>query len=82
MDKIIEDHIKDIKEHPEKHRHGFEELSQCCFINGAINMSVMYAHEKYASVGMNGGVRCHAPQVRVPAVRGIETGHTNKRSIR
>ena len=58
MDKIIEDKLRDIKEHPEKHEHDFEGLTQCCFINGAINMSVMDAHAKYASVGMNGGVRC------------------------
>lgn len=50
--------IHDIKNHPEKHRHDFNGLQQCCFINGAIDLGVMDAHETYASQGTNGGRSC------------------------
>ena len=50
--------IKDIKEHPEKHKHDFGGLQSCCFIDGALDLMVMDAHETYASQGTNGGRRC------------------------
>ncbi len=53
-----EEALEDIKTHPEQHRHTFDGLHQCCTLNGAIDMSLMEAHERYASLGMNGGRRC------------------------
>lgn len=53
-----EERIKDIKEHPDRHRHDFGELQACCFVGGALDLSVMDAHERYASVGTNGGQTC------------------------
>ncbi len=50
--------LKDIQEHPENHRHGFGELQACCIVGGAIDLSLMEAHSKYADLGTNGGVRC------------------------
>lgn len=58
MDSKVEEKIKDIKEHPERHRHTFSGLQQCCIIDGALDTAVMEAHEVYASLGMNGGQRC------------------------
>lgn len=54
----VERKLKDIKEHPERHRHTFEGLQQCCFVNGALDMRVMDAHSEYVSMGTNGGQRC------------------------
>jgi len=54
----IEERVKDIKEHPENHRHDFAGLQRCCMFNGAIDTLLLEAHEEYASLGMNGGVRC------------------------
>lgn len=53
-----EEKIKDIKENPENHKHSFEELQACCFIDGAIDIMVMDAHSEYVDLGTNGGVRC------------------------
>lgn len=58
MNEKTEAKIKDIKEHPDRHRHDFQRLQACCFVNGAIDMSVMDAHEKYVDMGTNGGTRC------------------------
>ncbi len=53
-----EEKLKDIKENPEKHKHDFNGLNQCCFINGAIDLGLMDAHTQYASQGTNGGRGC------------------------
>lgn len=37
--------IREIKEHPERHRHDFVSLQQCCMIDGALDLAVMEAHE-------------------------------------
>jgi len=49
--------LKEIQEHPERHRHDFDALQDCCFIDGAIDLGVMQAHEN-VNLGMNGGIRC------------------------
>lgn len=49
--------LKEIKEHPEKHKHyDMSELRVCSTIEGAIDMSIMLAHE--GLLGHNGGVGC------------------------
>ena len=50
--------LKDIQEHPENHRHAFGELSACCMVGGALDLSLMEAHSKYVDLGTNGGTRC------------------------
>lgn len=50
--------LKEIKTHPERHRHTFEELQRCCFQDGALDMQLMGAHEMHAAVGTNGGRSC------------------------
>lgn len=51
-----EEKAQDIREHPERHRHNFEDLTKCCFVDGALDLSLMQMHEQH--VGRNGGVRC------------------------
>lgn len=53
-----EEKVNDIKEHPERHRHDFAGLQACCYVDGAMDLRVMGAHETYASVGRNGGQSC------------------------
>lgn len=49
--------LQDIREHPEKHRHAdLNDLTRCCFINGAIDLSLQEAHEGLC--GQNGYSRC------------------------
>ena len=48
--------LRDIREHPENHRHTFDGLTTCCMINGAIDISIMDAHE--GILGQNGGRKC------------------------
>jgi len=48
----------DIKNHPEKHKHDFNGLQQCCFVNGAMDLGLMDAHGEHASLGTNGGQSC------------------------
>lgn len=51
--------IQDIKNHPEQHKHrDIQELAACCAEEGALNLAVMEAHQRYAPHGTNGGVRC------------------------
>ncbi|MDO8494925.1 MAG: hypothetical protein Q7S32_00155 [bacterium] len=58
MPRTVEDVLKDIEEHPERHRHDFNELTACCIIEGAFVMYLMEAHSKGAPLGRNGGVAC------------------------
>ena len=58
MPRTAEDVIRDIREHPERHRHDFAGLQACCMLNGALHLSIAEAHEQYASMGTNGGQRC------------------------
>ena len=55
---LIDEKIEDIKAHPEKHRHDYQGLIQCCFVNGCINTMLMSSHSKHAPVGKNGGILC------------------------
>lgn len=49
--------LKDIKEHPEKHRHGDTNgVMSCSMINGAIDLEILDAHA--GTYGTNGGVKC------------------------
>lgn len=43
--------ILDIKNNPEKHKHDFNGLQRCCFVNGAMDLGLMDAHGEYASLG-------------------------------
>lgn len=55
----IEERIKDIKTHPERHKHfNLEELTNCCMNGEAINLMLMDLHSQYVDMGTNGGVRC------------------------
>jgi hypothetical protein len=55
--------LKDIQKHPEKHRHAFGDLMECCklnidsggFIKEVLDMRLLEAHKKS---GINGGERC------------------------
>ena len=49
--------LADIKKHPDRHRHDFDELIGCCMIDGAIDTRIMEAHSEI-STRTNGGVRC------------------------
>jgi hypothetical protein len=53
-----EERLKDIREHPGRHRHDFGGLQRCCMIDGALDTGLMEAHERYANLGRNGGIRC------------------------
>lgn len=46
--------LKELKEHPERHRHTFGELQRCCMHAGALDTQIMDAHATHASVGANG----------------------------
>lgn len=50
--------IQHIKNNPHLHEHDFQQLQSCCFVNGAIDLSVMEAHSQYVNMGTNGGQRC------------------------
>ena len=54
----VQERFEDIKNHPERHRHDFSALHACCMVNGVLDMKLFAAHEEYASLGTNGGVRC------------------------
>lgn len=57
MSRTREDVLKDIQEHPERHRHSFIELDACCTIDKVVDMALFEAHT--AAVGQtNGGVAC------------------------
>ncbi|KKM94644.1 hypothetical protein LCGC14_1196160 [marine sediment metagenome] len=53
----MENKLKDIQNNPENHIHkNFDALMACAFVNGAINLAIMTAHEGLC--GYNGGVPC------------------------
>jgi len=58
MERTREDILKDLREHPERHRHDFLGLTACCMINGALDISLTEAHSQYVNLGTNGGVSC------------------------
>lgn len=53
-----QERLDDIKRHPENHRHDFEGLQRCCFADGALDLGLMEAHQKHASLGTNGSQKC------------------------
>ena len=60
----VEAKIKDVQEHPDRHRHDFSGLQLCCIVDGILDSRIMDAHEQHASFGTNGGRRCdvsHGP---------------------
>jgi hexokinase len=57
-DMTRQEKLQEIKEHPERHRHTFEELTSCCMHGDALDLQLMEAHAKYAPLGTNGGRRC------------------------
>ena len=48
----------DLRNHPERHRHGFEELIACCTVDGILDMDLIERHTYFVDLGKNGGVRC------------------------
>lgn len=48
--------LKDIKTNPNKHKHNFDSLFVCAFVDGAIDLSIIEAHK--GLLGHNGGVPC------------------------
>ena len=58
MTRSEEEMLQDIKNNPDKHRHDFEGLTDCCMVDGIIILSLMDAHEKDVDLGSNGGRRC------------------------
>jgi len=56
--RTVESVLKDIKEHPENHRHDLARLYACCIIDGVLETLLMEAHQRFASLGTNGGQRC------------------------
>lgn len=50
-----ETRLRHIKEHPEQHRHSFEDLTACCMVNGSFDPLLMEAHPE---LGRNGGQKC------------------------
>jgi hypothetical protein len=43
--------LKDLKAHPERHRHTFDELRACCFYDGALDLDLMQRHEGLSGRG-------------------------------
>lgn len=57
--RTYESALQDIKDYPERHKHrDINDLTRCCFIDGALSFSLMEAHETYAPHGYNGGRAC------------------------
>lgn len=50
--------IEDIKKNPNGHRHDFDALMACSMVGGALDASVLEAHNEFAPLGTNGGKRC------------------------
>ena len=51
--------LADIKANPSRHKHAdMNALNRCCFIGGALDMSLVDAHRRYAAQGRNGGQAC------------------------
>ena len=51
--------LKDIKERPGQHKHAdLNALNRCCWLDNALDLSLMEAHTKYAPLGYNGGQPC------------------------
>ena len=58
MPKTREEVLKDIQEHPENHIHNFDELTACCLVDRALNLSLMEAHSKFVDLRANPVTKC------------------------
>ena len=47
--------LKDIQEHPDRHRHDFYDLTACCMVNGSLDGQLL---EEHPALGYNGGQKC------------------------
>ena len=54
----VEEKKKDIIDHPERHRHDFDGLQRCCFVDGAMDLYLLELHSRSAPFGRNGGIAC------------------------
>lgn len=54
----VEEILRDIKEHPERHRHDFDGLQRCCMVEGRAILRIMDAHEGLAGANVGSGRRC------------------------
>ena len=52
MHPSVEEKLRDIKEHPERHKHDFAGLQRCCFVNGALDMRVMRRRARTAGAAV------------------------------
>jgi len=43
--------LDDIKANPEKHKHDFDGLLACCFVDGALDVTLIDAHERRTASG-------------------------------
>lgn len=55
MESKTQEKLRDIREHPERHRHDFFALQSCCMVDGALSALLMDAHP---ALGRNGGQKC------------------------
>lgn len=53
-----EERLEDIRMHPEKHRHTFDELMACSTVGNTLVSRLMVTHQIHARLGTNGGIRC------------------------
>lgn len=51
--------LKDIIHHPTQHYHNIFGLIECCLVGGEIDLALVRAHSRYATVRMRHGVRCN-----------------------
>jgi len=54
----LKEKLEDIKNNPHKHKHTFAGLLHCCGTDRGMDGGLMEAHERYASMGSNGGRAC------------------------
>jgi len=52
---IRKERLKDILDHPEKHKHTYDELVECCMPENILDFKLIDAHP---AVGYNGGSKC------------------------
>lgn len=54
-----DERLADLQAHPERHKHkDLNELTACCLIDGAVDLSLLDAHARYAPVRVAGANRC------------------------
>ena len=52
------DKLEDIRKNPKQHHHTYNELVICSTVDGRLDLGIATAHQRYASLGTNGGIRC------------------------